>query len=358
MCIYLGNSENLTYQKQEHVFPAGLGGKRMLDHGVVSDQANEMFSSMELKLMRHSLIAFERMMYGPGKRGSHNPDKVSKSAVNVGLQDDGKPILCYTAVGKPYNIPQFHRHEDEVTISVPNKCVDGEKQIKSFLTSLEHLPEKYTFLKSEYILDGDILIGFFEGIYYVATNSVRPTNACIEKEVQKFLTSFQMKEIKYGENHTKQSHRWVEDSEIARMYAKIALNVLALCKGSEYASHSNFSEIREWILTGKSSKEYFFLPQIQVEPLNDIIKMIPPKAHWCILVCKNGTLDAIVCLYNCYIRRFTLGDFPRGKGFLLDGYICDWENEQEYNIMQFVDMITQAYYDTIPIEEDNEKKFF
>ena len=40
MCIYLGNSDKLTYQKQEHVFPAGLGGKRMLDYGVVSDQAN------------------------------------------------------------------------------------------------------------------------------------------------------------------------------------------------------------------------------------------------------------------------------------------------------------------------------
>ena len=51
MCIYLGNCEDLTYQKQEHVFPAGLGGKRMLDHGVVSDQANNLFSPMELKLM-------------------------------------------------------------------------------------------------------------------------------------------------------------------------------------------------------------------------------------------------------------------------------------------------------------------
>ena len=112
MCIYLGSGENLTYQKQEHVFPAGLGGKQMLDHGIVSDQANERFSPMELKLMRHSLIAFERMMYGPGKRGSHNPSKAAKSAVNVGLQDDGQPILCYTAAGKPHNIPQFHRHRN------------------------------------------------------------------------------------------------------------------------------------------------------------------------------------------------------------------------------------------------------
>lgn len=350
MCIYLGNSENLTYQKQEHVFPAGLGGKRMLDHGVVSDQANELFSPMELKLMRHSLIAFERMMYGPGKRGSHNPAKAAKSAVNVGLQDDGQPILCYTAAGKPYNIPQFHRHENEATVSVPNECSDGEKQIKSFLASLEYFRDKCTFLKSEYIPDGDILIGFSEGTYYVATNAIRPTNACIEKEVRNFLANFQMRELKYGEHHAKQSHKLGETPEIARVYAKIAINVLALRKGFEYASHPNFLEIREWILTGEASTEYFFLPQIQAEPPDDIMKMIPPKAHWCIFVCRNGKLDAIVCLYNRYIRRFTLGDLPDGKSFLLDGYICDWQNEQEYTIMQFIDMIARVHHDSLPNE--------
>lgn len=348
MCIYLGNSKNLTYQKQEHVFPAGLGGKRMLNRGVVSDQANELFSPMELKLMRHSLIAFERMMYGPGKRGSLNPTKAAKSAVNVGLQDDGQPILCYTAAGKPYNIPQFHRHENEAMVSVPHDCADGEEQIKSFLKALECLGDKYTFLKSKYIPAGDFIIGFSEGTLYVATNSARPTNACIEKEVQSFLQNFQMQELKYGEHHAKQSHRLGENPEIARMYAKIAINTLALRKGYEYASHPNFSEIRKWILTGESSTEYFFLPQIQADPPNDIMKMIPQKAHWCIFVCSNGKLDAIVCLHNRYIRRFTLGELPDGKSFLLDGYICDWENEQEYTIIQFIDTIARAY---LPREE-------
>ena len=40
MCIYYGKSENLTYEKQEHVIPAGLGGHIKLGKGVVSDQAN------------------------------------------------------------------------------------------------------------------------------------------------------------------------------------------------------------------------------------------------------------------------------------------------------------------------------
>ena len=199
--------------------------------------------------------------------------------------------------------------------------------------------------QSKHIPNGDILVGVSDGTYYVATHSIKPSDFNIGKEIREFLDNFQMQELKYGEHHAKQSHRLGENSEIARMYAKIAMNVLALRKGYEYASHPNFSEIREWILTGKSSTEFFFLPQIQAEPLNNIMKIIPPKAHWCIFVCGDGKLDAIVCLYNRYIRRFTLGKLPEGKSFLLDGYICDWENEQEYTIMQFVDMIALAYHD-------------
>ena len=108
MCIYLGANEQLTYKKQEHVFPAGLGGKQKLAQGTVSDQANELFSPLELKLMRTSLVSFDRIMFGPGKRGSLLQQNASKSPVNVGIQENGKPVLCYTAIGKPYSIPQFH----------------------------------------------------------------------------------------------------------------------------------------------------------------------------------------------------------------------------------------------------------
>ena len=51
MCIYFGDAPNLTYNKSEHIFPAGLGGTVTLPQGWVSDQANELFSSMEGELM-------------------------------------------------------------------------------------------------------------------------------------------------------------------------------------------------------------------------------------------------------------------------------------------------------------------
>ena len=41
MCIYLGSKDELTYETQKHVFPAGLGGCEKLEKSVVSDQANK-----------------------------------------------------------------------------------------------------------------------------------------------------------------------------------------------------------------------------------------------------------------------------------------------------------------------------
>ena len=187
MCIYLEDNGDLTYKKQEHVFPAGLGGIQMLDHGVVSDQANELFSPLELKLQRESLISIDRMFYGPGKRGSHKPEKASKSAVNVGLQDDGKPILCYTAAGKPYNIPQMYRIDKEVIVSLPDKEHIIEEQMEQFLSDLKKFNGKYVFLKSEYVSSNSFIIGCFEGKYYVATNSERPDDSCINAEIKCFI---------------------------------------------------------------------------------------------------------------------------------------------------------------------------
>lgn len=37
MCIYYGDILGLTYEKREHIFPAGMGGKIMLPKGYVSD---------------------------------------------------------------------------------------------------------------------------------------------------------------------------------------------------------------------------------------------------------------------------------------------------------------------------------
>ena len=43
MCIYYNNKDTLTYQGQEQIFPASIGGIEKLPLGYVSDQANNYF---------------------------------------------------------------------------------------------------------------------------------------------------------------------------------------------------------------------------------------------------------------------------------------------------------------------------
>lgn len=77
MCIYFGDAPNLTYNKSEHIFPAGLGGTVTLPQGWVSDQANELFSSMEGELMHDSLLALDRYFFGPGDDGARTQSQTS-----------------------------------------------------------------------------------------------------------------------------------------------------------------------------------------------------------------------------------------------------------------------------------------
>lgn len=75
-CIYLGKlAGELTYNSQEHLIPAGLGGILKLPKGFVSDQANNKFSKYELCGLRKSLLTGNRMRHGPGKRGNQNIKK-------------------------------------------------------------------------------------------------------------------------------------------------------------------------------------------------------------------------------------------------------------------------------------------
>lgn len=64
MCIYYGDLPELTYKSREHVLPAALGCSTKLESGVVSDQANELFSPIERDVLEHSLIQIPRIING------------------------------------------------------------------------------------------------------------------------------------------------------------------------------------------------------------------------------------------------------------------------------------------------------
>lgn len=338
MCIYFGNSPTLTYIKQEHVFPAGLGGKQKLPNGYVSDQANELFSPMELQLMRQSLISFDRMMFGPGDRGSLRANKASKSLVTVGTQTEGGQIvLSYTALGKPYNIPQIHIKYNTIEVSLPNEHNDHRQSIKRFMNALYSFKDKFVFLSCKELPSEDMIIGYNDSKYYVAASGDRPSIESVKKRIEFFLSIFQQREIHEGEHHVKQSHLLVENGDIARIYAKVALNSLAWLKGENYLANPAFNKIKQWILTGTGSDTFFYLPSILTPETDSLVKMFPQNAHWCLFCRVGNTLAALVCFYNRYMRQFTLCDLTDNTAFRFpEGFICDWSKEQEYTLDQYI----------------------
>lgn len=100
-CIYLKTDENQTFDKEEHIFPAGLGGIEKLPKGYVSDYVNgEVFSKLELIFMRESIIAIDRMFLGPGKRGNLSKKKETKSKMAIYCNSNNKDDISLGYIKK------------------------------------------------------------------------------------------------------------------------------------------------------------------------------------------------------------------------------------------------------------------
>lgn len=112
-CIYLPDNEELTYKKREHIISAGIGGRKKLPRGYVSDQANELFSKCELSCLRYSPLMIERSRFGTGKRGSLNinsidvPDVLSLEPVLDQHIDNYICSLGFLFGNQAYVIPQI-----------------------------------------------------------------------------------------------------------------------------------------------------------------------------------------------------------------------------------------------------------
>lgn len=348
MCIYLGDSSELTYKKQEHIFPAGLGGKQKLPNGMVSDKANEIFSPLELILMRQSPLSIDRMMIGPGKRGSLSPQKASKSRVTVDVQDDGAVILCYVSSGRPYNIPQCYLYGDKVTVSLPDKKSDTFDDFMDYKTILGKFNGNYIYLKTDKLNNEELIIGYFDNKYYVAANRNQIASEEIEEVVVKIIENFKIENINKGSHLVKHHFEIVENEEIARVYAKVAMNTLAFLKGEDYVRNKNFDDIREWIVSGESKKEHCFLPSIFTDENKNISVWFPEDSHWCLFLKNGEEIEAMVCFYNHYVRRFSMGKPLNENDFrIADGFICDWRNQKEYKMKNYIEAIAKQCHDLI-----------
>lgn len=354
-CIYFGNTNiQLSYNKQEHVIPASLGGKIKLPKGVVSDQANELFSSRELKAVRNTFLAINRNNNGPGKRGSFSVKKVKSPQINVfevvsnkhDLQLDTvlAPIrLGFLFCGKVHMIPQIlFLINDDWSIKLPRIVADtiSENAISSSMSFRSKLSD-FIFDKNRTFIwvnsqiktkEKYIILGLHNKKWFVSTsfgeNFPRKFFRLLEKfPLPEKILVLQTTIAKYHYNNQMQD---ILDDSLPFIYIKTAFNTLAFFTESNFVLQSNFDDVRKAIIDAKNLKNFFIekpIPKWLIEWVNTHVK---PKAHFVIINAENHIVEAYVSFYRepltcsiCLSKNYS------GKNFR-NYFVCNYMDNTEY----------------------------
>ena len=345
-CIYLKKTDQeLTFDAEEHIFPAGIGGITKLKLGMVSDEFNtKIFSPIELDFMRNSPISIPRQIQGPGKRGSLSEKKATKSNVHV-LYKNGneEAALGYLSLGHPYLIPQIKIiNKKEVHISFDKNEGDYLQQITKFINELKVFNNQYTTILDKDLPIDDILIGFYNGKWYLAKN-----NNCPEPVLSEFISHIvseideKKHQIKYDSSLVTCHQKMTFNMEnVYRVIAKIVFNFLAHSKGTDFVLQECFDPIREWIVKGGENR---FVADVDQNKTGAIFqKQIFPKySHWLGITKVNNKLIGNICLYGSYQYAVMLSDSFMGN-YECDGLICDWQLRREFRLIDFISNICKG----------------
>lgn len=337
LCIYSRKTEadGAHFEEEEHILSAGLGGQNCLDKGMVSDEVNSRFSTWEAQVLRYSPLAILRQFHGPGKRGSLNLKKVSKSVVNIytaidlnGNEDPTDLGLCYIALGVPHSIPALQITNERMQIQA-NSVDERDTFIKHLLQCPESgfLQVPYDHMPSE-----TALLGFHNGRWHWAHSSDF-----------EFLTLVQnLQSIKSGtinilsqsdSLYLVNSHQQLTFNEdnYYKVIAKYAFNLLAHRIAQDGMLQSAFDPIREWIMSDPSSQipSHEFVQTIS-EMDATLAEELPALAH-CIVITKNDCLEltAYIRLYGGAMQHIVRLATNYEHTFYPLLLICDWKNRSE-----------------------------
>lgn len=357
-CIYYQQSKDcLRFKKQEHVIPAGLGGITKLGKGMVSDEANEMFSKTELKALRDSFIAVNRMNLGPGKRGNLNFNKIKNPIMRVLQQEDKNYeiefLLGFIYAGNSYIIPQLVLNFDDVEGSVKPIFMSSpfhEDNIKEFPLDfnkklrlfLKNHKRNFSLVKMPFKTNRHfITVGFYKGKWYAATSHKIINMDILALEFLPMVEAMIKNQIVYKLNFdlpdTKPNFRYTEtlnmDFDVFYfLYVKTAFNALALFKGSEFVSEKIFDSVRKAIITQENLDDFINKKKMDIsKEIIDYINSFPDKSHYIIINAKGNRMKAFVSFYGEYPATVQLTNEYLGEPFI-DGLICDWKNRDEFRL--------------------------
>jgi hypothetical protein len=352
MCIYYSGRNNLHYDSGEHIFPAGIGGKRMLPIGYVSSEFNNDISKLEQEFMRDSFVAMGREIEGPGKRGKLGGKYATKSKVHVvkNVSDTAMFALGYVKQGKSYEIPHIaldiktRENSFSFNYEAEKDALTVVAEFKESCMAAELLSMRT--IESEELPADLILFGIQEGIEenYNSFFAKHPSNNL----------SFEVNTIKNvgngintgGQaperlNYMPQSKLSVKFSlEHFRIYGKMAFNFLASIMGKEFVLNERFDQVRNWIAYG-GINNFARLIKKDDNPLTAIGISLPTSSHFILIAKVENKLIAKVYLYESLgVEIEILPNFP--EPFSTNGCIFDWRAQKEYLFNEYLSIIVRG----------------
>lgn len=347
-CIYTKLTENDTkFEKREHVFPAGIGGSKMLPKGAVSDYANEVFSKLELSFMRDSIISIPRVFHGPGKRGSLSHKKRTKSKISL-MKSQGSIFFGYTELAIPKTITQFQINYDDI---IANKKQDLKMSFppdKDIIKSYEALMNKITGSRYVKVIDSDLdinhfIVGNHEKNLFIACNKnsnievfhnyLKNDFKIPEKIIRSSVGKGGLKVMKSKPNVTLNLSFDIND--YCRVCAKVAFNALCYLKGSEFVLTNSFDEVRNFIMNGDGEFGKFVqLPQKKlIEETKELLEINELNHSVIFSNTRENQLCAILTLYGIDHLILLSANYSSDP-ITVDGFICDWEKKNETTLSE------------------------
>jgi len=362
-CIYTGaDNSTESFSSDEHIFPKCIGGVHTLPKGWVCDSVNSSFSASELIFARNNpTVTLSRMFFSKTGRKKHkNRDLIG---VLKNTEDSDDYSLGYIVDGTPRSINQLCINSEIPMVvgkPIPIKVITSKTSkeiiksiIREFWKQLQLFDGTVCVIKSNDMPSDMVLLGCKDSRWYLGLSKTQNEYIATESIgalVSKIITNCSVEEMleksQIGESsHQVQTQFSIHSNitDILKVYAKIAVNCLAKLKGYEYVMGDAFNEIKHAILTGDNIQNYVFF-QNGTNSLKGVLSKfennltLGSRFHSAVLFYNSGTLYCEIALYG--IDSLVLVKLGKVSAFTdIDFYICDWENKQEYTMLEYVNKV-------------------
>lgn len=346
-CIYTRKDEsNATFNSAEHIFPRCIGGVKTLDKDWVSTEFNNAISKCEMAFAReYPMILMPRMILGSESR------KSNQGQAGIGFLkslDAERLTLGYIKDGQPVNITQISvcippfEGQDIGKVYV---VVTKKEEYSELLNALINDKDRFQILKTNNsAIKGKLIMGWIRGKVYLGVSEQLDDIMAVDyakkiipliKHIQNNLTKNLPRDVKECQvMYDRKCTFCVFD--IMRVYGKIAFNVLAHLKGQDFVLRPEFDAIANSITTGKNIDRYVSFSDNSFSKNMPKVVLFGNNEHNVLICCICNHLVAYVNLYETPLSTTVVLSDNWREPFELCGYICDWRNQEEIFLEDYI----------------------